>query len=196
MDQFFFSSRRINPETNVESFDNMLYREDGSVMRLPGLLNSDSTEAFVSVTLDGSIVFESNRSGTNQMLMSRIENGVRLDPDLILVPGVREPGNPLIVEDGSVIVFVDGAAETADLHYSCRIEGGWSIAERLPEPINSAYDDFAPARDRDGFLYFSSQRPGMVQTVDDRKEGAPPSDIYRSSLNLVTLCAASEQVSS
>lgn len=192
----FFSSRRINPETKVESLDNMLYRNDGSVMRLPGLLNSDSTESFVSVTLDGSIVFESNRSGTNQMLMSRIENGVRLDPEPILIPGVREPGNPLIAEDGSMIVFVDAAGESSNLHYSCRVEGGWSISKRLPEPINSSYDDFAPSRDRDGFLYFSSQRPGMVQTVDERKKGAPPSDIYKSSLNLATLCAASEKVSS
>ena len=166
----FFSSRRINPETKVESLDNMLYRNDGSVMRLPGLLNSDSTESFVSVTLDGSIVFESNRSGTNQMLMSRIENGIRLDPEPILIPGVREPGNPLIAEDGSMIVFVDAAGESSNLHYSCRVEGGWSISKRLPEPINSSYDDFAPSRDRDGFLYFSSQRPGMVQTVDERKK--------------------------
>lgn len=165
-------------------------------MRLPGLLNSDSTESFVSVTLDGSIVFESNRSGTNQMLMSRIENGIRLDPEPILIPGVREPGNPLIAEDGSMIVFVDAAGESSNLHYSCRVEGGWSISKRLPEPINSSYDDFAPSRDRDGFLYFSSQRPGMVQTMDERKKGAPPSDIYKSSLNLATLCAASEKVSS
>jgi hypothetical protein len=192
----FFSSRRINPDTKAESLDNMLYLANGSVVRLPGLLNSDSTESFVSVTLDGSIVFESNRSGANQMLISRMENGARLDPEPILIPGVREPGNPLIAEDGSMIVFVDAAGESSNLHFSCKVEGGWSISERLPGPINSSYDDFAPSRDRDGFLYFSSQRPGMVQVVDERQEGSRPSDIYKSSLNLATLCAASEQASS
>lgn len=44
--------------------------------------------------------------------------------------------------------------------------GGWGTPERLPEPINSAGNEWFPRLDRDGWLYFGSDRPGGFGKTD------------------------------
>jgi len=185
----FFSSRRVNPETRAESFDNFVFVGDGNTIRLPGSLNSDSTEVSVSSTLDGSIVFESNRGGVNRIWMSRVEDGARQFAEPLPIPGVLASGNPFISQDGLTLLFVSTPSGDADLYYSCLVDGGWTIATRFAGPINSSEDDYAPGADPEGYIYFASQRPGMVDQSDD-SEKTPPSDIYKSSVRIQTLCSA------
>ncbi|MCP3919137.1 MAG: hypothetical protein GY711_26655 [bacterium] len=55
-------------------------------------------------------------------------------------------------------------------------DGNWGTARLLPEPVNSAWADFAPALGPGGrVLFFTSERPGMVAEV---VEGQRPGDIY------------------
>ncbi|MFL6730205.1 MAG: TolB family protein [Sphingomicrobium sp.] len=44
--------------------------------------------------------------------------------------------------------------------------GRWSTPERLPEPINSPGNEWYPRVDRDGWLYFGSDRPGGFGKTD------------------------------
>lgn len=44
--------------------------------------------------------------------------------------------------------------------------GQWGVPERLPEPINSAGNEWYPRPDRDGWLYFGSDRPGGFGKTD------------------------------
>jgi len=187
----FFSSRRPDPETDVESFDNFMFAGRGSAIRLPGSLNSDSTEVSISSTLDGSIVFESNRSGVNRVWMSVISDGSRQLAQPIPIPGVLESGNPFISQDGKTLIFVSTPAGDADLYYSCLTDSGWTIATRFDGPINSSEDDYAPGVGPEGHIFFSSQRPGMVEQNDD-PEKTPPSDIYRSSVRMQSLCPSGQ----
>lgn len=74
--------------------------------------------------------------------------------------------NPEISSDGLTLYFAskrEGGAGGNDL-WLCRrdsISDRWKLAERLPEPINSAYQDSEPALSRDQrTLVLTSDRPG------------------------------------
>ncbi|MBS0504931.1 MAG: PD40 domain-containing protein [Proteobacteria bacterium] len=45
-------------------------------------------------------------------------------------------------------------------------DGRWGRPERLPEPVNSAGQEWFPRMDRDGWLYFGSDRPGGFGKTD------------------------------
>ena len=57
---------------------------------------------------------------------------------------------------------------------------------RFPDPINSPSMEYAQGVDGEGFLYFASERPGMV--VDVEAGSRPPADIYKSNLKIDSLC--------
>jgi hypothetical protein len=69
--------------------------------------------------------------------------------------------------DGQLLYFmgphpVDAEGERSDLNLwvSRRTDAGWSIAEPLPEPVNSEADELYSSVVADGSLYFTSNRPG------------------------------------
>lgn len=87
--------------------------------------------------------------------------------------------DPWFSSDGSTLWFIssrtdDGAGKQGmDIWRVSRdLEGRWSKRERLPKPINSAGNEWFPRIDRDGWLYFGSDRPG----------GAGKTDIWRARL--------------
>jgi hypothetical protein len=45
-------------------------------------------------------------------------------------------------------------------------DGRWGKPERLPEPVNSSGQEWFPRMDRDGWLYFGSDRPGGYGKTD------------------------------
>lgn len=60
-----------------------------------------------------------------------------------------------------------GSDKTFDLYKVVRLLDSWTDAERLPEPVNSAYNDLFPFLLIDGTtLYFSSDRPGGMGGLD------------------------------
>lgn len=47
-----------------------------------------------------------------------------------------------------------------------RLKSGWGTPERLPSPINSPAQEWFPRLQRDGSLYFGSDRPGGLGATD------------------------------
>ena len=156
----------------------------GTPEPLPRPVRSDSSEAFNTVTDDGTMVMGSTRGGLRQVWSSRRVGGGWTEPALLpLGDSTAAASNPAIRRDGSQIVFARrSAAGDPDLWVVCRRDGDWGAPIRLPEPVNSPWADFAPAFGP-GHLYFTSERPGIVGPVPDSIR--PPGDIWRTPLRVL-----------
>ena len=186
----FYGSLQIDVERDsVASFDLWFWPGSGDPVRLPRPLNSDLNESFLTGTNDGTLYFGSNRNGPAQIFKSAFNDGKRLAPEVVPISSVVNPGNPLVSLDGNTLIFASEDEEGwTDLSFSCGVLGVWTSPQALPDPINSSSMEYAPGRDNEGYLYFTSERPGMLATVPDGER--PPSDIYKSSLKIETLCPA------
>ena len=95
--------------------------------------------------------------------------------------------NPAIAPNGSFLLLSCGNLDgygSADIYVSYPTEDPniWSAPENLGPKVNTAYTEFAPSISRDGhFLFFTSERPGMVPAVPEGLR--PPGDIYVVSLS-------------
>lgn len=194
--RLYFSADLSGREEGGARWDTWLIQRVGNNWTAPMNVgsppNSDSVDIFVSETLDGDLVFMSNRDGRRIYRAARAEMGWS-EPEALEIPGTegRNPGNPLISPSGNVLVFAmdadtTAAERSADLFVTCREGDGWSDPRALPEPVNSPYTDFAPGLGPGGELYFTSQRPGVVQEVPDGARR--PGDLYRSNLIVEELC--------
>lgn len=152
----------------------------------PGLpLNTDYTEIYVTMAKNGNAYFVSERNGERMILKCRNNNGNYLRServDLELNGYIIYASNPCISNDEQFIIVAakdpfSSDSENIDLFISVNLEGTWSVLQNLGPKINSPYADFAPGLSKDDkTLYFSSERPGIVEEV---AEGVrPPSDIY------------------
>ncbi|MDA1028537.1 MAG: hypothetical protein O3B41_05730 [Bacteroidetes bacterium] len=185
----FYSSLQYDLERDsLASFDFWFWPGSGDPVRLPRPLNSDANESFITGTADGDLYFGSNRSDSARIYITDFRDGQRYAPVVVPIEGVTNPGHPLISLDGNTMVFGsemnDGQTQ---LSFVCLIDGKWSLPTLLPEPINSPDMEYAPGMDPAGFLYFSSERPGMV--IDDFEGDQRPSDIYKTNLKVSSLCA-------
>lgn len=178
--RLYFSSNRPRPGEAGRSFNTWYVDRQGEGWSPPqpldGPLNTDSTEVFVSVATDGSMMFSSNRDGTSKIYWARGKGpNRRVEP--VVLADVRGAGNPMISPDGQLLVLVaDGPNGQGDLFFSCRRGDAWSRPTALTT-LNSRYLEFAPGWDPAGRqLYFTSERPGVVGAVADSVR--PPGDIY------------------
>ena len=182
---YFTTDRSEGPEAS-EDFDIWMAERDGdgwaAPTRLPSPPNSPASEAFVSVTRDGTLYFGSRNTpdGSRRVLASRPVDGVygpAEEVDLGIPAGVLA-GNPMVLPDESAIVFTSRTdAGDVDLYVSFRKpDGSWQAARRLAAPINSEQADFAPGLGPGGALFFSSERPGVVPAPEGDER--PPGDLY------------------
>ena len=87
--------------------------------------------------------------------------------------------DPWFTPDGNSLYFIstrpaEGVKRSLDIWKVERDGAGrWSTPTRLPEPINSAGQEWFPRQSADGWLYFGSNRPG----------GLGGNDIWRSRSN-------------
>lgn len=95
------------------------------------------------------------------------------DPVDAPIAGDGVEADPWFSRDGRTLWFIssrstDGVTGRGlDAWRVTRDRGGhWSTPERLPEPINSAGNEWFPRVDRDGWLYFGSDRPGGFGKTD------------------------------
>lgn len=188
----FYGSLQIDVERDsLASFDLWFWSGSGDPVRLPRPLNSDGNESFLTATADGTLFFGSNRNGPAQIFRSEFKDGNRQPPEVVPITSVKNPGNPLISWDGRVLVFASEDEEGwTELSFACSVGNAWSAPTLLPDPINSSSMEYAPGVDKEGFLYFASERPGMVIEIEDGVR--PPADIYKSNLKIDSLCPVLE----
>ncbi len=130
-----------------------------------------------------------------RLMQSRCVNGAwsKATPAPFAVPGVQE-GDPGITPDGQRLYFIsmrhDPAQENFDIWYVERTGADtWSEPRRLPEPVNSPGAELLPRADRDGHLYFGSDRAGgfgqgdiYVASAEARRRNGPSATSVRRSV--------------
>lgn len=184
----FYGSLQFDVERDsLASFDIWVWGGSGDPIRLPRPLNSDANESFMTGTLDGALYFGSNRDGRASIFKSEFTDGNRQAPIQVPILGAVNPGNPLVSPDGSVLIFAsEDENGWTDLSYMCNVLGTWSTPISFPDPINSEWMEYAPGIDNEGWMFFTSERPGMV--VDIVPDERMPADIYKSNVNISQLC--------
>jgi Tol biopolymer transport system component len=155
-------------------------------------VNSEAGEFFPSVARNGTLYFSSNRpggSGRGDIYRARLEHGAYRTIERLgnVINSEAFEGDPYIAPDERYLIFTAwGRAagdKEGDLFVSMNDNGRWSPARRLPEPINSAAQEYAPIVSPDGeWLYFASYRGG-----DDPRAGK--GSVYRVPLREVLTTA-------
>jgi hypothetical protein len=141
----------------------------------PTALQSDQYEATPTFTPDGREMYfmqSDPRFERYRLMQSRCENGAwsKPAPAPFAAPNVQE-GDPGVTPDGKRLYFIsarhDPRGEDFDIWYVERTSAGaWGEPQRLPEPVNSPSSELLPRADRDGRLYFGSDRAGSFGKGD------------------------------
>jgi Tol biopolymer transport system component len=135
----------------------------------PATIASDQYEATPTFTPDGREMYfmqSDPRFERYRLVWSRCVNGAwsKATPVPFAAPGVQE-GDPGVTPDGKRLYFIsmrhNPSGEDFDIWHVDRASvGTWSEPRRLPEPVNSKGSELLPRADREGRLYFGSDRPG------------------------------------
>ena len=145
-------------------------RDGGNVRFTPFPFNSEEfSVGHPALSGNGnSVIFSSDmpggRGGTD-LYVSFYRQGKWSVP-MNLGKEVNSAGNevfPAWANDTTLLFSSDGLAGFGglDLYETTFRDGKWSFARNLPAPVNSSYDDFAPAfRQGSKICLFSSNRPG------------------------------------
>lgn len=150
--------------------------EDGAKRWTPSEIATDQYESSPAFTPDGrEIFFMSSDTGFDhyRILWSRCEAGVWTHPKpppFAAAPPVLE-ADPFVTADGHRLYFISSRQarrpDDLDIWYVDRkADGGWTLARRLPEPVNSDAPELLPRADAAGHLYFGSSRSGGLGQGD------------------------------
>jgi hypothetical protein len=192
-ERLYFSSNRPRPGSAATDFDTWFVVRAGiswsEPIHLDGAASGPGNQVFVSIARDGTLYFQSDATGGGDIYRApRVGDAY---PGAAPVASITTPAgesNPAISPDGTLLVFAserDGGLGGSDLYASRARDGAWSPTVHLGPTINSPFADFAPAFSPDGgYLFFTSERPGVVPAV---ASGRPPGDIYQ--IDVTTLTA-------
>lgn len=178
----FFTSERTDDRQDL-FMSTRLQKEDpwGEAVNLGPTVNHPAAHDFsVRLSYDGkSLYFGSERPGgfgSSDMYVARREStddpwgqpenlGPLLNTEAFeAFPTPSADGNTLYFNRSTTFDSPD-----SDIWMTTRLNENepWEAPERLPEPVNSPYADFAPAISVDGLsLYFASRRPGNIGFSD------------------------------
>lgn len=108
-----------------------------------------------------------------RLMVSRCRDGRWSEPGPPAFAGDGVEADPFLTRDGNSLWFISSRSEAGvrqselDIwRVTRRRGGGWRAPERLPEPINSAGNEWFPRPARDGWLYFGSDRQGGLGATD------------------------------
>ena len=144
----------------------------GPATNVDPLRKGDDREPWISP--DGStIYFKSDRSATsnprnaNDIFVTRKINAVWSEPELVPAPVSTAEGNehcPMLLKDGRTLCFASeraGGHGSSDIWCSQRqASGTWGRAVNQGPNINTAGSEFHFMESRNGWVYFTSTRPG------------------------------------
>lgn len=133
----------------------------GAPTRVPGSVNSDTLDMYPSVTRNGTLYFDSMRSGRRMTYRARpTASGGFAEPELLARTINADSGSSNLFVDPNerFVVFAasrPGGQGGADLHVSVRAsDGSWSPAVNLGSAINTAGTEFCPFVSPDARLLF------------------------------------------
>lgn len=166
---FYISTRPRAPNDSIDDFDIWYVEREGNDWSIPknlDIVNSDSSEFYVSFARNGNLYFASNRVGgfgSFDIYVSRYETGVYTSPVNIgaAVNNDHFDHDPFISSDERLLIFTsvnrDGGFGRGDLYYSVKDEAGqWSVAKNLGPTFNGSEYDFCPYITPDGRYFFYS----------------------------------------
>ncbi|MCB9234674.1 MAG: PD40 domain-containing protein [Bacteroidia bacterium] len=136
-------------------------------------VNTELNEGAASFSPDGQYVYFTgcNRKdgfGSCDLYVSKLNGRVWSEPEN-LGPTVNSPGwdsQPCISNDGKTLYFAstrNGGKGQSDIWFTTKVNGSWTPAQNLGEPINTIGRENSPFLHADGqTLYFSSdEHPGF-----------------------------------
>ncbi|AYB31897.1 PD40 domain-containing protein [Chryseolinea soli] len=147
-----------------------------------GIISTPDDEFGGTFTPDGKTVFFSKSvpgSYFYTICFSEFKNGTWTAPQVAPFSGTYRDFDPVIAPDGETMLFAsdrpvgDEAKHDYDIWMVQRTGTGWGKPTRLPEPVNSAFDEHFASMAASGNIYFSSTRP-------DSTGNQTGSDVYSS----------------
>ena len=136
----------------------------------PPAIASDQYESTPTFTPDGREMYfmqADARFERYRLMGSRCENGAwsKAAPVPFAAAANVQEADPGVTPDGKRLYYIsmrqDPGKDDFDIWYVERTQAGaWSEPQRLPEPVNSTGAELLPRADRNGRLYFGSDRAG------------------------------------
>jgi Tol biopolymer transport system component len=164
---YYISTR--GSQGKKETFDIWFIERQGDGWSAPQnleVVNSDSSEFYVSFADNGNLYFASNRAGgygSFDIYVSRFVNGDYTAPVNLgdSVNNDHFEHDPFISKDERLIIYTsvnrEGGLGRGDLYYAIKDQTGrWSQAKNLGSPFNTADYDFCPYITPDGKYFFYS----------------------------------------
>jgi Tol biopolymer transport system component len=134
------------------------------------VISTAAPEFAASLSPDGTSLFFNRASADRSRLtifVSRSVNGIWSEPEVAPFSGTHRDVDPFVVPDGERIYFSSSRPTGPDdgtpdfNNWFVRKEGNaWSEPLVLPEPVNSSSQEAFVSADREGTLYFGSDRDG------------------------------------
>jgi len=171
---YYASNRPLSGEGKPKrDFDIWVVERTGSGWSEPKnlghVINSGQNEFYPSVSVDGTLFFNSDRDGgfgRSDIYKSELINGHYTKPENLkgTISTEYHEHDPLIAPDGSFLIFASGGRPGgmggSDLYISFMKEDGtWTDAQHMGENINSNTGDYCPILSPEGkYFFFTSHR--------------------------------------
>ena len=166
---YYISTRKRTPTDSIDDFDIWYIEKQGETWSEPKnleIVNSDSSEFYVSFSDNGNLYFASNRAGgfgSHDIYVSRFENGAYTRPVNLgeSVNGENRDHDAFISKDERLLIFTsanrEGGQGKGDLYFSVEDgKGNWSQAKNLGPKFNGADYDYCAYITADEKYFFYS----------------------------------------
>ncbi len=166
----------INGLVNAGGIDQLPDAGETAIRFMPDMNEADHASATVSP--DGNEVYWAqfvNGRPYRQILYSRFENGEWSNPFVMPFTGSEDADGdcPVLSPDGQILLF-NSTRPSPDDHWRrrerfwsvARTASGWSEPEPLDMAVNGGHLHWQGSLDREGNLYFGSERKGTMGRDD------------------------------
>jgi hypothetical protein len=164
---YYISTRKRDRHDSIDDFDIWYVEKQGENWSAPQnleIVNSDSSEFYVSFADNGNLYFASNRAGgfgSFDIYVSRYVDNAYTPPVNLgrSVNANHFEHDPFISSNERILIYTsvtrtDGYGK-GDLYYSLRDkEGNWSAAKNLGPLFNGPEYEFCPYLTKDGKYFF------------------------------------------